>query len=281
MDQSAYPLSEDSQGVGARQRARGEVRATFAAASGRTSLARLRQSGGLRLALPRAGAIAEAVLINTGGGMAGGDAAELEFALGAGAQALVTTQSAEKIYRGDDGAAHLSTRLSLGAAARLEWLPQETILFDGARLARQLAIELASDASLLFVEALTFGRTAFGEDRIDASLRESWRVRRAGKLIFAEEMRLDGAAALLPRPALGGGARAMATLLMAAPDPPAALEALRAALASPGGEVEWGASLVGGIVVARALSPSPAHLRAAIVSALRTLRGRATPRVWC
>jgi len=280
MDQPAYPLSEDSQGVGARQRARGVVRATFALTARRTTLAQLRQSGGLRLALPRSGAVAEAVLINTGGGMAGGDAAELDFALEPGAQALVTTQSAEKIYRGDDGAAHLSAHLSLGPAARLEWLPQETILFDGAKLTRRLVIDLAGDSSLLFVEAVTFGRTAFGEDRIEAALRESWRLRRAGKLIFAEEMRLDAAAALLPRPALGGGARAMATLLMAAPDPPAALEAARAAFGPAVEAIEWGASLVEGIVIARALSPSPALLRAAIVGALAVLRGRAAPRVW-
>ena len=280
MDDPAYPVRLDSQGLAGRQRAQGEVRAEFTAAGGRTAVARLRQSGGLRLALPRSGAVAEAVFINTGGGMAGGDEARLDLTLGAGAQALATTQSAEKIYRGDEGDALVCASLRLGAAARLEWLPQETILFDGARLTRRLAIDMARDASLLFVEAVTFGRTAFGEDRIDAALRESWRVRREGRLIFAEELRLAGSAALLQRPALGGGARAMASLLLAASDPPAALDSMRAAFDPHGGAVEWGASMVEGIVVARALSHSPAHLRAAIVGVLLALRGRGAPRVW-
>ena len=280
MDSSAYPVPSDSQGLAGRQRARGEVRAEFAAANGGAALARLYQTGGLRLATPHADGGAEAVLINTGGGMAGGDEARLDFSLGPNAQVMLTTQSAEKIYRGDGETARVRADIRLAAAARLEWLPQETILFEGARLARRLEIDMAEDAALLLVEAFTFGRTAFGEDRIDASLRDSWRVRRAGKLIFAEQLRLDHSAALLARPAIGGGARAMASLLIIAADPPASLAALRAAFDPHGPAVEWGASLVEGTVVARALSPSPSHLRAAIVGVLAALRGRAAPRVW-
>ena len=180
MDNPAYLVPGQAQAPPAPQRARGEVRAEFASSGKRTALARLYQTGGLRLAIPNAAGACEGVIVNTGGGMAGGDQARLEFALGAGSKVMLTTQSAEKIYRGDDGAAEVSARVSFGAAARLEWLPQETILFEGARLTRRLEIDLAPDASLLLVEAFTFGRTAFGEDRIDASLRDSWRVRRAG-----------------------------------------------------------------------------------------------------
>ena len=280
MDNPAYLVPGQAQAPPAPQRARGEVRAEFASSGKRTALARLYQTGGLRLAIPNAAGACEGVIVNTGGGMAGGDQARLEFALGAGSKVMLTTQSAEKIYRGDDGAAEVSARVSLGAAARLEWLPQETILFEGARLTRRLEIDLAPDASLLLVEAFTFGRTAFGEDRIDASLRDSWRVRQSGKLVFAEELRLEGSAALLPKPAIGAGARAMASLLIVAADPADSLASLRAALGPCDAAVEWGASLVGGIVVARALSPSPALLRAAIVGVLSILRGQAAPRVW-
>jgi urease accessory protein len=282
MNTPAHPFPPPA-GPARRQRARGEIRAEFTRAGSRTKLARLYQAGGLRLATPRAAVCAEGVMINTGGGMAGGDEAQFDFALGAGAHVVLTTQSAEKIYRGDDGAAFVRASIRLAPSARLEWLPQETILFEGARLSRRLEIDMAAGASLLLVEAFTFGRTAFGEDRIDASVRDSWRVRRGGSLVFADEMRLEGTAALLPRAAVASGARAIASILIADANPAASLEALRAAfsgLGDSGDAPEWGASQIEAIVIARALSPSPSRLRAAIVSVLHALRGRAAPRVW-
>jgi urease accessory protein len=283
MDDPANPLSRQSQQHSTRQRARGEVRAAFERTGARTGLSRLYQTGGLRLAIPNAGARAEAVIVNTGGGMAGDDAARLDFTLGEGAQVTLTTQSAEKVYRGGGDTASVNASIQCAAATRLEWLPQETILFDGADLARRLEIDLAEDSVLLAVEAFTFGRTAFGEDRIDARLHDSWRIRRAGRLVFAEELRIDDTASLLERSAIGAGARAIASLLIVAPDPSASLAPLRAAFeasSDAGRTLEWGASLVGGIVVARAVSPSPSVLRAAIVDVLATMRGRSAPRVW-
>jgi urease accessory protein len=283
MDYAAYPLSRQSQELSGRQRARGEVRASFERTGARTGISRLYQTGGLRLAIPNAGNRAEGVIVNTGGGMAGGDEARLNFSLGEGAEVTLTTQSAEKIYRGEGQTALVNASIQCAASARLEWLPQEAILFEGASLTRRLTIDVADSGALLMVEAFTFGRTAFGEDRIDASLRDSWRIRRAGRLVFAEELRLADTANLLRRPAIAAGARAMASLLVLAPDPSASLATLRAAFETSGaaGEaLEWGASLVGGIVVARALSPSPSVLRAAIVAVLAMLRGRSAPRVW-
>jgi len=289
MDHPEYSVPPLSQGLSpalgapGRQRALGEVRARFERHGERSRLARLYQTGGLRLATPNAAGAAEGVLINTGGGMAGGDEARLDFSVRAGAEVVLTTQSAEKIYRGETGAAHWRASIALDASARLEWLPQETILFEGAKLARRLNIDMAQSAALLLAEVFTFGRTAFGEDRIEASSRDSWRVRRAGKLVFAEELRLDGAAVLLPRPAIAGGARALASLLVIDADPASCLARLRAAFEAAGADgaaVEWGASRVNETVVARALSPSPSHLRATIVSVLARLRGRAAPRVW-
>jgi urease accessory protein len=283
MDDLAYPLSLQSQQVRAGQRARGEVRASFERTCARTGLSRLYQTGGLRLAIPNAGNRADGVIVNTGGGMAGGDTARLDFLFGEGAEVTLTTQSAEKIYRGEGETASVNASIQCAAATRLEWLPQETILFDGADLARRLEIDLAESATLLLVEAFTFGRIAYGEDRIAARLRDSWRIRRAGRLAFAEELRLGDSAKALNRPAIGAGARAMASLLIVAPDPPASLATLRAAFEPCGAAsetLEWGASLVGGIVVARAVSSSPSVLRTAIVSVLAALRGRSAPRVW-
>jgi urease accessory protein len=268
----------------ARIRARGEARAAFARVGDRTEAARAFETGGLRLRFPRSGEVCESVLINTGGGMAGGDHSTIDIVAGTGAKVLFTTQSAEKIYRSDGGTAEVETRIVLKTGAALDWLPQETILFEGARFCRRLDIDLAEDASLLLVEAVTFGRIAMGEETIDASIRDSWRIRRAGRLVFAEELRLDRAGAILDRPAVGRGARAIASIVVAAPDARGGLDRIRAALdavcAADGERLEAGASAIDGITIARLASPSPSRLRAAIAEVMMALRGRAAPRVW-
>ena len=272
------------QGPAARLRARGEARASFARVGARTGPARVFETGGLRLRFPHTAGGCEAVLINTGGGMAGGDHAKTGIALGAGAEVLFTTQSAEKIYRSDSGASEVETHVAVGAGARLEWLPQETILFQGARFTRRLAIDLATDASLFLVEAVTFGRIAMGEHSIDATIHDSWRIRRGGRLVFAEELRLDHASAALDQPAVGRGARAIASILIAAPDAQARLDKIRAALdearEADDEPLEAGATAFDGLALARLVSPSPARLRATLVTVMMALRGRAAPRVW-
>jgi urease accessory protein len=284
MSGPVLPVAE-MQGASARLRARGEARAAFARIGGRTEPARVFETGGLRLRFPHASAGCEAVLVNTSGGMAGGDRVKTTVALEAGAEVLFTTQSAEKIYRSDGETAQVELRVAVGPGARLEWLPQETILFHGARLSRRLDVDLAADASLLLVEAVTFGRIAMGEDQADAALRDRWRIRREGRLAFAEELRLEHAGAALDRPAVGRGGRAIASLLIAAPDAQARLDILRAAIEAAceaGAEpLEAGATaLDSGVVLARMISPSPARLRVAVSDVMMALRGRAAPRVW-
>ncbi|MGD1037419.1 MAG: urease accessory protein UreD [Roseiarcus sp.] len=267
-----------------RQRALGEVRAAFARAGARTEAARVFETGGLRLRFPRAGDECEAVLINTGGGMAGGDRARIVLAAGPGARVFATTQAAEKIYRADGAPCRIETRFCVEAGGALCWAPQETLLFDGARLERRLEADVAADGSLLLIEAAVFGRLAHGETRIEAHFLDRWRVRRAGRLIFAEALRLENAAADLDRPAVGRGARAIAALVYAAPEAPDRLSDLREALAAvaaePDGELDAGASAFDGLLVARAASRAPQRLRAAVETMLRVLRGRGTPRVW-
>lgn len=259
-------------------RARGEIRADFVAHGTTTRVGRLYETGGLRLRFPKARETCEGVIVNTGGGVVGGDHARLSFSAGARARVALTTQSAEKIYRTDGPAAHVETALTLEAGAELDWLPQETILFDQARLVRSLDVDMAVDARLVACESIVFGRQAMGESCEAGDFRDRWRIHRAGKLIFAEDTRLDGPAALLARPALGGGARALATLLFVAPDAPARLEDCRAAL--DGAPCESGVSALDGFLVARLVSPSPENLRLAILYLFSRLLGRAAPRVW-
>lgn len=264
-------------------RARGVIRAHFSTTAGRTAAARLYAAGGLRLRCPTVGPGltpgCEGVIINTAGGMVGGDHAALAIEAGPGAGVTLTTQSAEKIYRSTGVPTRVDTALRLGAGALLEWLPQETILYDRAAFHRSLAVEMAGDATLLLVESLVFGRLAMGEVFATGALRDRWRIRRDGALAFAEDLRIgDDVAALMRRPALGGGAQGAATLLLVAPDAEARLAAVREVLATapcPGGASAWN-----GLLLARLLSPSPAPMRAAIMQVLAALRGRAAPRVW-
>jgi urease accessory protein len=285
MDDWPLPPTIPAASAAFRQRARGEVRARFERAGERRSeAARAYETGGLRLRFPRAGEECEAVIVNTGGGMAGGDTARIDLAVGPGARAAATTQSQEKIYRCDDDPVRVETRLRVEAGGALAWTPQETLLFDNAWLERALEAEVAPDASLLLMEAVVFGRLAHGETRIAARLRDRWRVRRGGRLVFADETRLENAGAALDRPAVGGGARAIALILCVAPDAEAQAPNLRAALdtvaESEGERLEAGASAFDGLLVARLASPSPARLRAALIGAMFALRGLRAPRVW-
>ncbi len=255
--------------------------ARFARQGATTARVRVRESGVLRLRLPRRAGVCEGVVLNTGGGVLGGDRLQLDFDLADGADVVLTTVAAEKVYRAEAREAAVTTRLTLASGARLAWLPQETILFDGAHLHRSLSVDMAADASLLAAETVVFGRLAMGETLVAGALRDGWRVRRAGQLVFADETRLAGGmAAVLDAAAGGGGARAAALVLFAAPEAEAALDPLRDILASFAA-VEAGASAFDGLLVARLLARSPDALRAAMVAALSLLGGgRALPRVW-
>lgn len=272
-------MSATAQSPLASVRAAGEVRLEVKAGpGGRTMPARVGERGGLRVRLPRVDGMAEAVLINTGGGMAGGDTARLRIAVGPGAALTVATQSAEKVYRSDGATTGVHVDLTLGGGSTLHWLPQETILFQGARLSRTLTADMPAGASLLIAEALVLGRLAMGETMTEGRLRDRWRIRRAGRLAFAEDLALDGPISeRLARPALGGGARAAATLLLVSADAEASLDDVRAAI---GDGVEAGASAWNGLLVARYLSRDPALLRGALVRSLQVLRGTPMPRVW-
>jgi urease accessory protein len=262
-----------------RQRARAEARGSFVRVGARTEPARLFETGGLRWRFPRSSTPCETAIVNTGGGVAGGDSYFVSLTLGDSAEVEATTPSAERIYRSDGPAAAITTRLTLAPGARLFWLPQETLMFDGARLERRLEIETSGEAEFIVAETLVFGRLAMGESRIDASLRDSWRVRRDGRLVFADETRLEHAGSALDRKAVGAGARALSTIVASAPNIEARLPDLRAAIKAAGPDVEGGASALDDLVVARLLAASSHELRAALLAAIVALGGR-KPRLW-
>jgi urease accessory protein len=268
--------------LGARlARTEGSVRLGFVRTEGRTALSRLRQSGAARVRFPKpvAGDDPEAVLLNTAGGLTGGDRIDVEVALAARSAATVTSAAAEKIYRALDGDAEVRVRLELDDGARLAWLPQPTIVFDKARLDRRTDVAIAGNASFLGVETLLFGRTAMGEDVQQGAARDSWRVRRDGRLLLADTFRVEGAVgSVLDRGAVLDGARAVATLLWAAPDAASRLEEVRALLRDA--RCAAGASSWNGLLVVRLAAQDGRTVLTQLAPLIACLAGRPVPRVW-
>jgi len=260
------------------QRTEGTAKLAFSHDGTATRLDRLYQEGAAKIRLPHSGCRhAEAVLINTAGGMTGGDRLIWRIDAAAGVEAVVTTQACDKIYRSLDGPpATVETRISLGAGARLDWLPQETILFDRSALKCSLEVALAADAVFLAVEAAVFGREAMGETVERAAFHDRWRIHRQGRLIFADDLRFEGpVSALLARSAVGGRARALATILLVAPHAERRLEPLHAAM--PG----FAASAFDGKLLARFVARDAYNLRQRLVPALELLSaGQRLPKAW-
>ena len=278
--QGVAPLRQGVAPVTRLERTQGLGRVGFKCGQGTTVLGRLHQQGAARILLPRVhgGGAAEAVLINTAGGLTGGDRLQWEVALDAATAATVTTQACEKIYRALGAEpARVETTLRVGPGATLAWLPQETILFDGGALRRSLTVELAGDARLLALEAVIFGRRAMGERVRRASLLDDWTVRREGRLIFADRLRLAGPVAeLLARPAIAAGGGAVATIALFADEPERYLAPLRAVLPANAGASAWDGKLL-----ARIVAEDGYGLRQALVSALVLLNdGRPLPKIW-
>lgn len=270
---------ESPSAVPASVKADGEICAIFSRTAARTGLADLYQSGGLRLHCPKVPMGCEAVLINTAGGIAGGDRLRFAFKATQEAQVTFTTPSAERIYRAEHHPAEIDIVLSLAPGGSIAWLPQETILFDGADLHRRFDVDMAGDASLIALETYVFGRIAMGETRLTGRLHDRWRIRRDGKLIFAEDLRLDGNITdILDTAPCGDGARAIATLLYVAADAEAKLPELRESFVAPG--CQWGSSAWNSMLVVRLLSASPELLRSSIIALVAVLRDCPAPQIW-
>ncbi len=238
------------------------------------------ETGSARIRLPKCeGPALEAVTINTGGGIAAGDRFATDIEVASGAELVVTTAAAEKIYRSEGDTAAITTTIRVADGARLDWVPQETILYDRARLRRSLDVRLDESASALLFEATVFGRAAFGETMQSGAYEDRWRVRRGGRLVYADTLRVAGPIAeLLARPALAAGNRALATIVYVAPDAESRIEEARAAL--DGAASQCGASAWNGLLAVRFLAGDVETLRRDAARFMTMFRGRALPRVW-
>jgi len=261
------------------QRASGESRVVFALRDGQTRLSDLYQRDPCRVLFPDSepGEPPQAVLVTTSGGVTDGDRLRMEIEVRAGAEAVVATQAAEKVYRAgraDDHCA-IDVALTVGEGATLDWLPQETIVFQGARLKRRTVAEVAPGGALLACEMVVLGRAASGERFQSGLVLDSWSVRRSGRLAWTDALRVDGET---PKGAGFGDANALATVIGVWDEPQPLLEKARALLEAAD-KVRAGVTLVNGVMIARLLGEATA-VRQATTRLLGDFRGRRLPRVW-
>jgi urease accessory protein len=268
-----------SSAIFAANRARGAVSFDVHRKDGATRRRHLHESGSLRVRFPSPETEGlSAVLVNTAGGIAGGDRFDIDIATREGTRLTVTSAAAEKIYRAEDAAARLNITLRAEARSHLAWLPQETILFDRARILRRIEIDLADDASLLLCEIAVFGRAAMGERMRQGEFSDRWRMRRGGRLVFAENICLDGdIGEKLARTAVVKGGVAIGTALIV-PGDEVLVQRIRELSQTSRGEV--GVSAWNGFAMARFCAQDAALLRADMMAVLGCACGSALPRLW-
>ncbi|HLH95853.1 MAG TPA: urease accessory protein UreD [Xanthobacteraceae bacterium] len=272
-------LKDSVETIFANNRAVASVALSAKFAFGASRREHVHEEGALRVRCPGAPAEElEATIVNTAGGMAGGDRFVLDFSAGPNARLLVTSASAERIYRTLGPDTSVDAKLAVAPGGELAWLPRETILFDRARLRRSIEVDLAPDAHLLLAEAVVFGRSGMGESIAEGFLLDRWRIRREGRLVHAETMRLAGnMAAKLDRPAIAGGGMAIASILMV-PGDSATADAVRSVSAESMSEI--GVSAWNGLLAVRMVAAHGAALRHDLSCIVGALRGGRLPRLW-
>lgn len=269
------------------QRADGSGRIVLSGSENGTRVKEVFQRSPLRILFTStvAGAVEEAVLVNTAGGIAGGDRLECDVTALSNASIAVTSQAAEKVYRALDAPARIATRLTVCETAKLAWLPQETILFNWGRLTRATEIELSGGAELLALEWLVLGRAAHGEEITGGHIADSWRVKRDGRLIWADSFRAtDQTFPHLHRKALLSDCKAFGTLVYFGPHLGARLEFLRAI--APSRDCYCSMTSVSGLIIARFAARTSFGMRLAVRGFLQQFGGELggrpfrVPKMW-
>ena len=265
---------------GQMQRSHGRAEISFDLRAGAVRLVDLHQSGSAKAILPRvAGAVPEVVFLNTSGGLTGGDRLSYALTIGDGARVLAATQTAERAYASRGAAAAVSVAATVGAGGRLDWLPQETLIYESSHLERETVIDLAPGASCLLAEMVVLGRQAMGEVPAQARLTDRRMIRRQERPVWADTLRVDaGALADAGLPAMLGGAGCLAVIAFVASGAADAVGAVRAVLTEPG--VEAAASGWDGKCVVRILARDGWPLRRQVARVVMVLRAGPLPRAW-
>ena len=257
------------------QRASGQIALTLCG----DKLEELYQSGCAKLMLPKTyGEMTEAVMLNTAGGITGGDRLIVKIQVENSA-VVATTQTAERLYRSITEPARIEIRLRADNAATLHWLPQETIIFDGAELDRTICLDMSADSKCLLAETIVMGREAMGEDICACHFTDNWRLFREGQLFHAESLRLtDRVAEIMAVPAGGNGARLLSTILYSGFNAEQMADRLTSVVETCLSKCAM--SCWNDRLVIRLISPHPRFARADVRQLLCALSGQPLPRVW-
>ncbi|WP_122522545.1 urease accessory protein UreD [Pannonibacter phragmitetus] len=266
------------------QRARGTARVSFALRDGQTRLDGLYQSGSAKIRLPKVyDSVPLAVLLNTSGGITGGDRLSYAGHLAAGTRAILTSQTAERAYRSSGGTGEVLNSLSAEDGAHLEWLPQELILFEASALSRKMDVRLEGSARFTGLEMVVLGRKAMGESVKTLSFRDQWRIWRGGRLTFADNLAIGPDTQMLDGLATAAGGCAFATFIDSGPEAEGGLARARRCLEQitpEGGPLRGGVSTWNGQLVARFVSADSRSLRDGLITFLETCRQAPLPRLW-
>jgi len=260
------------------QRAAGKAAVAFEHKNGQTRLSSLHQAGCLKAVIPQNHHDRpDIVLVNTSGGLTGGDHLSQSFQIGENAKACCTTQAAERIYKATHGSARIENSVEIGSGGSFEWLPQETILFDHSSMNRSMKVDMAANARCLLLESFVLGRTAMGETLSEGHHKDTWKVYRDGKLVRMEALEFD-VADDLDKSATLADAVAFSTLVYVAPDAEARRDESRTFFA--GETVDVAVSAWDGCLVIRAKSENSQNLRTTLTRYLKQFCDYPLPRVW-
>ena len=256
-------------------RARGALHLT---AAGQSKIKNLFQQGSTRALFPRRANGLECIIINTSGGLTGGDEFSNSIKCEDHSHLTISTQGCERIYKSGDGtAAVVENKVIVKNASRVNWLPQETIIFDQGRINRQLKVELSSEAEALIVEPVIFGRLAMGETNISGHFEDKVEIHVDGKIAFLDKTRLTGdISKTLKRPAVLNGSSATAVLIFKSKTAKSFLNFLREQ-----SNAQSGASLISkDFLVARFIAPTGYELRQMLVPIITEITDKNLPKTW-
>ncbi|WP_263140974.1 urease accessory protein UreD [Pseudomonas alcaligenes] len=265
-----------------------ELELAYARVGAATRPVMRRHQGPLRVQkhlYPEGPEVCQHIVVHPPGGIAGGDTLDLDIRLGPQAWAQLTSPGAAKWYRAG-ASARQRLNLRVEAGATLEWLPQETIVFSGARAELETRIDLATDARLFYWDMVALGRPACGERFAAGHFQAQLDIRRDGRLLWHERQRLEGDDGLLDSPIGLAGQPVFATLLVSGEIDAELLDRCRAQAGLFPGRLRGDLSQLPGLLVARCLAREALHARAWLIELWRLLRpallGRAAlaPRIW-
>jgi urease accessory protein len=235
---------------------------------------------------PEGPSVCHVMMLHPPGGMVGGDRLDISFELETGAEALVSTPSAAKWYRGLRPA-YQDVQHQVANGAHFEWLPQETIIFSGADVRQRLCVELGVDASWFGWEITRFGRSARGETFDHGFWRMDTEVWRDGSPLWIDRQRLDGGSRMLTSAYGLGGAPVIATLgWIGKPITPEIVDAARALWQSQRFEGEAGVTRLQHGMLCRYRGSSSAAARAWFIAVWDRVRSQyrstaaCVPRIW-